>query len=165
MGHNTPSADRTKTLEDNSATFLITDMVPQVPSNNQQTWAGLEDHTRNLAQAGNEVYVIMGSYGVEGAGSDGTKNTIDNGRVTVPSMIWKVIMVIPLGDNYVSRVTENTRVISVNTPNINTVNSSWGGYRTMVDAIEAVNGYDLLTELPDDIEARLESKTEKGPTF
>ncbi|WP_262707477.1 DNA/RNA non-specific endonuclease [Rufibacter latericius] len=54
-GHNTPSADRSKTIEDSSATFLMTNMIPQAPNNNQQTWANLENYTRDLVQAGNEV--------------------------------------------------------------------------------------------------------------
>ncbi|SMC00644.1 DNA/RNA non-specific endonuclease [Hymenobacter roseosalivarius DSM 11622] len=37
-GHNCPSADRTAAVADNSATFLMTNMLPQAPRNNQQTW-------------------------------------------------------------------------------------------------------------------------------
>nr|WP_245652319.1 DNA/RNA non-specific endonuclease [Rufibacter tibetensis] len=163
-GHNAPSADRTRTIEDNSATFLMTNMIPQAPNNNQQTWARLEDYTRDLVQAGNEVYVIMGSYGVGGTGSMGPKTTIDNRRVTVPSQIWKVIVVLPEGEDDVSRITTSTRVIAVNTPNTNSVNPSWGSYRISVDAIEAATGYDLLSNLPNNIEATLEGKTDTGPT-
>ncbi|MBC3541406.1 DNA/RNA non-specific endonuclease [Rufibacter sediminis] len=163
-GHNTPSADRTKTVADNSATFLMINMIPQAPNNNQQTWARLEDYTRNLVQDGDEVYVIMGSYGVGGIGSSGTRNSLDNGRVTVPSQIWKVIVILPEGNDDVSRVTNSTRVIAVNTPNINTISSSWGTYRTTVDAIEAATSYDLLSQLTDQIEAVLEAKTDNGPT-
>jgi endonuclease G len=163
-GHNTPSADRTKTLEDNSATFLMTNMIPQAPNNNRNTWANLEEYTRDLVRTGMEVYVIMGNYGTGGTGSNGTANTIDQGRVTVPKQIWKVLVVLPKGENDVSRVTTATRVIAVNTPNNNTVNSDWGTYRTNVDAIEQATGYDLLSELDDQIEAVLESKTDTGPT-
>jgi hypothetical protein len=35
-GHNCPSADRTATVADNSATFLMSNMMPQAPNNNQQ---------------------------------------------------------------------------------------------------------------------------------
>jgi len=63
-GHNCPSADRTSTVAANSSTFLMTNMIPQAPYNNQQTWGNLEDYTRSLVTAGNEVYVIMGSYGL-----------------------------------------------------------------------------------------------------
>ena len=60
-GHNTPSADRTKSEEDNSATFLMMNIIPQAPKNNQETWANLEDYTRDLVGDGMEVYVVMGS--------------------------------------------------------------------------------------------------------
>ncbi|TPE43600.1 DNA/RNA non-specific endonuclease [Pontibacter mangrovi] len=163
-GHNIPSADRTRTMEDNSATFLMTNMIPQAPNNNRNTWANLEDYTRDLIDDGMEAYVIMGSYGIGGVGSNGAVNTIDNGRVTVPKNIWKVIVVLPEGDNDINRISTSTRVIAVNTPNVNSIDSDWGTYRTSVDAIEQATGYDLLSALPDEIENSLESKVDTGPT-
>lgn len=163
-GHNCPSADRTSTVDANSATFLMDNMIPQAPNNNQHTWANLENYGRTLISAGNEIYVIMGSYGTGGTGSSGTFNTIDNGRVTVPNRIWKVIVVIPAGSDDVNRVTTSTRVIAIDTPNANSISSTWGTYRTTVDAIEAATGYDLLSILPDNVEAVLESTVDTGPT-
>jgi len=128
-GHNCPSADRTGSVADNSATFLMSNMMPQAPTNNQQTWAGLENYARTLVNAGNELYIIAGSYGKGGTGSNGTATTIDQGRVTVPSNCWKVIVVLPVGTSDVSRITSSTRVIAVNMPNINSINTAWGGYR------------------------------------
>jgi endonuclease G len=156
-GHNCPSADRTATVAANSSTFLMTNMIPQAPNNNQQTWANLENYTRSLVTAGNEVYVIMGSYGSGGTGSNGTATTINNGNITVPSNVWKVIVVIPNGSNDLSRVTTTTRVIAVNTPNINTINSDWRNYRVSVDAIEAATGYDILSNLPLSVQSAIES--------
>ena len=163
-GHNIPSADRTKTLDDNSATFLMTNMIPQAPNHNRQTWANLEDYTRDLVAGGYEAYVVMGSYGGGGVGSNGAANTIDNGRVTVPKNIWKVILILPEGVDDVNRIDSGTRVIAINTQNINTISSDWGVYRTSVDAIEQATGYDLLSELPDQVENALEAKVDKGPT-
>jgi endonuclease G len=156
-GHNCPSGDRTSTVAANSATFLMTNMIPQAPNNNQNTWANLESYTRSLVSTGNEVYVIMGAYGVGGTGSNGTTNTINNGYVTVPSNIWKVIVVVPSGDNDLYRVNTSTRVIAVNTPNINSINSNWRNYRVSVDAIEAATGYNLLSHLPLHVQAAVES--------
>jgi len=163
-GHNCPSADRTSTVAANSSTFLMSNMIPQAPNNNQQAWANLENYGRSLVDGGYEIYVIMGSYGVGGTGSNGTATTIDNGRVTVPARVWKVIVVIPQGSNDAGRVTTSTRVIAVNLPNINTVGSAWASYRTSVDAIEAATGYNLLSALPDSIENSLESSVDSGPT-
>jgi endonuclease G, mitochondrial len=163
-GHNVPSADRTATAEDNSATFLMTNMIPQAPQHNRETWAYLEDYTRKLVGAGQEVYVIMGSYGVGGTGTAGTKQTLDNGRVTVPAQIWKVLVVLPEGQDDLSRITTSSRVIAVNTPNSQTVRADWGSYRTTIDALEKETGYDLLSAIPAPVQNVLESRTDTGPT-
>ncbi|WP_457824569.1 DNA/RNA non-specific endonuclease, partial [Staphylococcus aureus] len=65
-GHNCPSADRTNTTASNSTTFLMTNIIPQAPDNNRNTWANLEEYTRHLVENGQEVYVIMGNYGAGG---------------------------------------------------------------------------------------------------
>jgi endonuclease G, mitochondrial len=156
-GHNCPSADRTLTVAANSSTFLMTNMIPQAPQNNQQTWANMENYVRSLVTAGNEVYVIMGSYGTGGTGSAGTFNTIDAGRVTVPNRVWKVVVVLPNGNGDLNRVTTSTRVIAVNTPNINTTSSDWKTYRTSVDAIEAATGYNLLSNVPSSVQSVIEA--------
>ena len=160
-GHNCPSADRTLTVAANSATFLMTNMIPQAPNNNQHTWANMENYIRTLITAGNEVYVIMGSYGIGGSGSNGgTTNTIDNGHVTVPSNVWKIVVVIPNGSNDLSRITTGTRVIAVNTPNVNTANSDWKTYRTSVDAIESATGYNLLSNVSASVQSVIEARVD-----
>jgi endonuclease G len=165
-GHNCPSADRTRTTTDNSATFLMTNMIPQSPDNNQGPWARLEDYTRTLVNQGNECYVIMGQYGIGGTGSNGYRTTIDNDRVTVPNRIWKVIVVLPAasGDD-AARVTTSTRVIAVDMPNTQGIrNNNWGMYRTTVDAIESAAGVDVLSRVPASIQAVIESRVDNGPT-
>lgn len=157
-GHNTPSGDRTNTIEANSSTFLMTNMIPQAPYNNQIVWSGMEDSLRRLASLGNELYIIMGNYGTGGTGNSGYATTIDGGRVTVPANIWKIAIVISNGDNDSSRVNDNTRVIAVDIPNTNTLFSNWKNYRTSVDAIEAATGYDLISKLPASLQAVLESR-------
>ncbi len=163
-GHNCPSADRTYSVSDNSATFLMTNMIPQAPTNNQQTWAKLETYCRTLVGQGYELYIIMGQYGTGGTGSAGTKNTIDAGRITVPNRIWKVILVLPAGTGDVSRVTTSTRVIAVNTPNTNSISTSWGSYRTTVDAIESATGYNILSNVASATQSVIESRVDTGPT-
>jgi endonuclease G len=163
-GHNCPSADRTSTLENNSATFFMSNMMPQAPNNNQKTWADLENYTRTFITSGYEVYVVAGSYGVGGTGSNGgVTTTLDNGRVTVPKRCWKVVVILPVGDNDASRINASTRVIAIDTPNDNGLLTTWGSYRTTVDAIEVATGYDLLSSLPVDVQAALESKVDNGP--
>ena len=163
-GHNCPSADRTKTVADNSATFLMTNMMPQAPRNNQQTWANLEDYTRAFLSGDNEVYIICGSYGRGGTGTNGFLATLDQGRVTVPARCWKVVVILPRGTNDATRVAGSTRVIAIDTPNDNSVSTTWGTYRTSVDAIEAATGYDLLSAVPTAVQQVIEARVDNGPT-
>src|ERR1041384_7006144 len=84
-GHHTPSADRTNTVASNSATFLMSNMMPQSPDNNQGPWESLESYCRSLVSSGNELYIIAGGSGSGGTGSNGgTTYTVANGHVTVP---------------------------------------------------------------------------------
>ncbi|MBS0028167.1 DNA/RNA non-specific endonuclease [Chitinophaga sp. 22321] len=161
-GHNCPSGDRTSSEEANSATFLMTNMIPQAPTHNRGMWERLESYTRQLVRDGNEVYVIMGSYGAGGVGSNGEATTIDNGNVTVPGNIWKVIVVLPDGNNDLARINNDTRVIAVNTPNSNDVNADWSSYLTSVRNIESVANCKLLTNVPENIRSVLRSKVDAG---
>jgi endonuclease G len=157
-GHMTPNADRDNpaSIPLNQETFLMSNMVPQAPNNNQGPWADFENFLRTLL-ATNEVYVVAGPAGVGGSGDNGPANTIANGHVTVPAYTWKVALVLPAGDNDVSRVNAATRTIAVIMPNQNSINSDWHGYVTSVDAVEALTGYDFFANVPDAIESSIEA--------
>jgi endonuclease G len=163
-GHNCPSADRTSSVNANDATFLMTNMIPQAPQNNQQTWGNLENYLRDQVTAGNEVYIVMGNYGTGGVGSLSTTvvNSINNNHVNVPSNVWKIAVILPVGNGDLARVTASTRVIAVNTPNINSINSDWTKYITTLQAIETATGFNLLSNLPSTVKASLETKVDPG---
>ncbi len=79
-GHMCNSEDRTKSDTDNNATFYMSNITPQAPILNEQTWESLEEYCRTLAGQGNELYIIAGSYGTGGTGSNGgTTSTIASG--------------------------------------------------------------------------------------
>ncbi|NSL87366.1 DNA/RNA non-specific endonuclease [Chitinophaga sp. Mgbs1] len=161
-GHNCPSGDRTATRNANEATFLMTNIIPQAPNHNQHLWAGLENYTRSLVKNGNEVYVIMGSYGTGGNGNKGAARKIGGNNVTVPGYIWKVIVVLPEGNNDLRRMSKYTRIIAVNTPNNNDVNTKWSAYLTSVEEIEKATGYRLLGNVPDEVRRELVKKIDNG---
>ncbi|WP_158825768.1 DNA/RNA non-specific endonuclease [Mucilaginibacter lacusdianchii] len=166
-GHNCPSADRTSSTLANSATFLMTNMIPQAPQNNQQTWNNLEQDLRSQTAAGNEVYIVMGNYGRGGSGKNGgTTTTIDNGHVTVPSNVWKVAIIIPKGNSDLVRAGSggNVKVIAVNTPNVNTISEDWKQYITTVREIETAmgGGFNLFSNLPQSVQDALETQRATG---
>lgn len=160
-GHNCPSADRSSSREANSATFLMTNMVPQAPKNNQRTWGNFEAYLRKQVDAGYEVYVIMGNYGLGGIGSKGAAKTICNGNIAVPANLWKVAIILPAGNDDLNRVNANTRVIAISTENINTIDPDWKKYRVTVNDIEKATGYDLLTALPERIQTIIEQRIDR----
>ena len=160
-GHQCPSADRTYTLDDNSATFLMTNMIPQAPNSNQRTWAGLEEYGRRLAEQGQELYIIVGSYGRGGTGANGPATTLDQGRLTVPKRIWQVLVILPDGADDLQRIAAGqARIVAVDTPNDNSVSPDWRRYRVSIDAIESATGLDLLSALPVEAQAGLEARVD-----
>jgi DNA/RNA endonuclease G (NUC1) len=164
-GHMTPNADRDNQnrIPINQETYLMTNMVPQSPDNNQGPWAAFEGYLRTQADAGNEIYIVAGPNGIGGVGSasGSTINTIAGGRVTVPSSTWKVAVVLPAqtGDD-VSRVTCSTRTIALIMPNVQGIrNNPWETYLTTVDAVEQLSGYNLFSNLPPAVQACVEAGT------
>jgi DNA/RNA endonuclease G (NUC1) len=154
-GHMTPSGDRTRSIPDNSATFLMTNMIPQAINNNSGPWQNLEDYCRTLAQAGNELYIISG-----GQGTHPTTPTISQGRISVPAVTWKVVLVLPNGADDLRRVNRSTRVFGVIMPNLDSVvpSSPWRNYRVTVDAVESLTGFNFFSEVPRNIQEYIESR-------
>lgn len=162
-GHHTPSADRTSSVPDNSATFLMTNMMPQAPFNNQGPWEELETYCRTLVSQGNELYIIMGGAGVGGSGSNGgITNTIAGGNVTVPAFTWKVIIVLPVGANDAERVVKTTRTIAVIMPNRQDIgiNTPWRNFRVNVDRVEALTGFNFFSNVRPQIQNIIERRVD-----
>ncbi len=141
-GHMTPSGDRTRSIADNSATFLMTNIVPQLGDNNQGPWNDFENYCRSLAQSGSELYIVSGVVGNIG--------TIANGRIVVPQYTWKVVVVLPNGSNDLQRINKSTRSIGIVVPNFSPVNrnAGWRAFRTSVDSVEALTGYNFFSNVP-----------------
>ncbi len=151
-GHMCPSGDRTRSIPDNSATFLMTNFVPQLPANNQGPWNDFENYCRTLADQGNEIYIFSGGQGNAG--------TIAAGRIVVPNVTWKVVIVLPNGANDLSRVNKSTRTIAIVVPNQPPVSTSapWRQFRTTVDAVEALTGYNFFSNVPKNTQEIIERR-------
>jgi DNA/RNA endonuclease G (NUC1) len=154
-GHLARSFDRTSGSLDNAFTFYFTNIIPQTADLNQGPWAIMENELGNFARFQNrEVYIV--------AGVAGNRGTVKNeGKIIIPSSVWKVAVIMPR-DQGLANVDDlsDVEVIAVvmpNEPGIREVN--WNTYRTTVDAVEALSGYDLLALLRDDIEIAVESNT------
>lgn len=151
-GHLCPSAHRTYDATANAATFLMTNMTPQVHALNAGPWKAIESHERELvAVQGMDVYVVAG--GVFGS----SPKTIGHG-VAVPTSSYRVTIVVQHGQGP-SDVTDATTVLAVEMPNDNSAKGhKWQEFRVSVDRIERDSGYDFLAALPDGVEDRLEAQ-------
>jgi endonuclease G len=149
-GHICPNADRNGSPDSMAATFLMTNMTPQTPDLNRGPWQKLEAYLRTLVTRGSDVYIVSGVYGENGK---------IKRKVTIPTNNWKVAVAVPAGSNVPSAVNENTRVIAVDMPNVKGIKTAdWQMYRTTVRDIEQKTGYNLFSNLPQNLQNALETK-------
>jgi endonuclease G len=114
-GHITASADRTRNEADNSSTFLMTNMMPQVPELNRGVWGDLEDYCRELVQRRGRNFTSP-AWPVGRKGSIGKKE-----KIAVPAKNWKVIAVLDRQGLGMQGITSDTRTIAVMMPNSGSV--------------------------------------------
>lgn len=168
-GHICPSADRTSSNEVNQETFLMTNMIPQSPDCNRIVWKDLEIYERELVLQGNELYIFAGGYGSGGIGNRGyfekiiinPKNDNDENKkytLNVPEFCWKIILVLPEGDDDLNRIDENTKIICVCMPNQMGIQKtgSWEQFECSVNYIEEITHFDFFELLDDELEEFLE---------
>jgi DNA/RNA endonuclease G (NUC1) len=163
-GHMTQSESRTDTDQENAATFILSNILPQAAENNQGPWSQFENYLNDIARSGKEVYVVAG--GIYAASPATLKG---EGKVAIPDYTWKVAVITDARATKAGDIhsTAALQVIAVKMPNLTSGggatsavgirNVPWQTYQTTVDAIEAATGYDLLSALPDDIEPIVES--------
>jgi endonuclease G len=152
-GQMCPSSDRSNTLANNVETYMMSNIQPLTPNLSRVTWKSLEEFSRVLVRRGNELYIYAGCYGSNGRIND---------KITIATNCFKIILVLPEGNDDLNRVGVKTRVIAVDMPNKSTVNRRWQTYLTNVDAIEKVTGFDFLSPLKDELENELEARTDDG---
>jgi len=160
-GHVCPSADRTLTTEDNQATFYMTNMLPQAPDCNRIVWKDFETFERQQALNGKELYIFAGGVGRGGTGNRGYFEEIllENGQtILVPEFCWKILVILPEGENDFERIATEAEIICVCVPNQQgcQATGSWEQYECSINYIEEITHLDFLDFLPDDLEEMLE---------
>ncbi len=151
-GHFCPSADRTSSPEMNSLTFLMTNMVPQTPDLNRNTWERLESYSRRLVTRTNlDLYIFAGVYG--------EKKRLKR-KLTVPTNTWKIIVAVPQGKG-LSAIDEKSLTIAVDFPNNVSLDNDWRKFRTTIRNLEQKTGYNFLSNLPQSLQDKLENRIER----
>lgn len=85
-GHLAPAGNNTQNDKVMSESFLLSNMVPQVPNHNRGIWKSLETHVRDWVYEGKDLYVISGTIYSK------TSKTIGDNKVGVPDKLFKVII-------------------------------------------------------------------------
>lgn len=167
-GHLCPRSDRDATKEAATATFVMTNIVPQAPNLNQKGWNDLEVYCRDLVwRKGQTLYIVAGPQGRGGVGSKGPAETMNEDRVTVPAKCWKVILAVDGGTGGVEdipRVGPSSRVIAVVMPNDQSVGHNWASYRTSVKEVEVLTGCRFFDRVPPSVIDPLKARVDDGPT-
>ena len=150
-GHMVPSADRFGDPTANGETFQMTNIVPQSVDLNQYVWEKLERYARGIVRRGSDIYTIAGVYG---------QKEILKGGVVVPTNCWKIIVVLPPGGSALN-IDETARLIAVDMPNENGIkNIYWQKFRVPVREIEQKTGYNFFSDLPQQLQDKLESRVD-----
>ena len=83
--------------------------------------------------------------------------------MVVPDETFKVIVVLDAVGQGPADVTASTRVIAVLMPNENSeisIDADWHMFRVSVDMIEALTGYDFLSDVDPAVQAVVESRVD-----
>lgn len=134
-GHLVPGADNKADQEIMSESFFLSNMVPQVPNNNRGIWRMLELKVRNWALEKRDLYVVSGTIYEEGY------KTIGDGKVGVPTYLWKVVY----------DKTTNTTVAYL-MPNTELPVNDLPKYVTTVDQVEELTGLNIFPQLEESAE-------------
>jgi endonuclease G len=156
-GHMCPSADRSSSVADNDATFLMSNIIPQAANNNQGLWNDFEIYCRDLANDGSEVLIVCGPSAFTGT-------VLPNG-MAVPGTVWKVAVVVPQATSSLpaqQRVTAGIRVLAILTPNVNTGLLPWQSYLTTVREVENATGLNFFQNVDPSLATYLKRVKDTG---
>ena len=135
-GHLAPAGNNTQSEDIMSESFLLSNMIPQVPNNNRGIWKQLETYIRNWVLEGKDIYVVSGThYRADRA------LTIGEGKVGVPSFVWKVI---------VDR--KNVKAIAFYMPNTALPVKDLPKYALSVRELESIVGLNFHPNIPAELE-------------
>ena len=142
-GHLAPAGDMHWSAKTMLESFYMSNMSPQEPSFNRGVWSKLEKAVRRFAFSEGSVFVVTGPIMT----ADDTK-TIGHNKVRVPGFYYKVIY----------DETPPEKMIAFILPNKG-ANKPVESFVVAVDDVEEATGLDFFSALPEDVQQRLESKS------
>lgn len=125
--------------------FLMSNISPQLPGFNRGIWKRLEEQVRQFALKENTLYVVTGTmfYATTAVETMGKK------QIPIPHAFFKVIYDMTPPEKMIGFILpprSDRKVLSC--------------FAVTVDQVEAVTGLDFFSELPDELEERLEAEVD-----
>ncbi len=144
-GHLCPAAAMKISKEAMSETFFMSNMSPQKPYFNRGIWKKLEGVVRNWVIKEKELYVVTGPIFKDNLG------IIGRNKVTVPGYYYKAIYD-PTGEKkMIALILKNEKSSKL-----------LSSFVVSVDKLEEITGIDFFEGLDDEIENKLEAKSDIG---
>lgn len=140
-GHLFPSASANSSVDKNSSTFLMSNMVPQIHRFNAGLWLKAEDAERDAGRMYGEVFCVSGPVITD------DMDTIGANRVGVPKACYKVLLVYDENNN--------VHTIGMVLPQ-EYENGNLKPYFMTVNEVEEITGIDFFPTLDDAIEEIVE---------
>jgi len=141
-GHLAPAGDFTGSAKMMHETFVMSNMSPQHPLCNRETWRLLEEQTRRWGEKKGELYIVSGPIFKPNMPTIGRRN-----KIAVPPAYYKIIF------SY-----KEMRAIAFIVPNVNK-KENYRQYQVSVREVEKETGLDFFHLLPDDVEEAVENST------
>ena len=142
-GHMCPAADNKWSATAMSESFLYTNMCPQAGSLNKGAWNDIEDMCRSWAKKYRAVYIVSGPIFYSKS-----HKTLGRNKVAVPDAFFKLVLCRKGTPKAIAFIYDN-----------DDVKGSIEEHVTSVDNVENITGYDFFSGLPDDIENKVEKKS------
>ena len=147
-GHLCPAADMGFNPVANEESFLMSNISPQTPDFNRGVWKELETAVRKLAIKERKIVIVTGPI------FKNDKGSIGQDGVLVPGYFFKIIY----------DATDEPRLIAFILPNENS-DRPLTDFVVTTDEAEKLTGFDFFSQLPDDLESKLEGRVDLAGWF
>ncbi len=152
-GHLCPSADRRYSTDMSKQTCYLSNIQPQVHYHNGGQWATLEEKVRTWTTSFDTLYVVKAAtienVTINGVTESGVKSELCNNRLLVPKYFYMALM------GY-TKSTDTYTAVGIWTYHSTQASEKTEEYIT-IDELERRTGIDFFCNLPDDVEATVES--------
>lgn len=148
-GHMVPAGDFKCCQDLMTETFYMTNICPQIPDFNRNIWENIESRIRGWAVRDEELYIVTGPVLRKGLPTIGRFN-----NVAVPEFFYKIVLF------YQPKSGKTPRAVAFLLPNKALFGKKMNSYVVSVDEVEKATGLDFFAKLPNDIQIKLEAKSD-----